>query len=488
MKNDSLLSFEEKLVTTLQTKKASSEWTQGLKAQLDKSLLNKTIFLDNNKKNKGLRWAFAGFCLALIAVVAVFAIGPQKVWAEIASLFQRLPGVGVVEDISDSCVLTEPIIIKQDGYTMTLEELSSTSQEGWVRFSLDGWQGDRDFFYMMLREFGSLQYTLDNIKPSSVQVGDIYESQKLYLEYNLPSVCNVAQFTLGFDNLPGSKKNMAPALWQFEPQLRAATEEDTLPQKNQTFVSSNEQEGVSLQVLSFFETEEETMLSYRFQTPSLRNAVSVMSELEPGLEPSNPIIVDSAGQRYYEKDRTAAGHWQHGYFSILNKLPHNETFHLSSPFLILEWESADFNQMEAESPISLEFSPDIEDGHIWHLDFWHEYDYPYKVYFEKVVYHQSPHERLEVHYGSENDDIKDLMLFCFGEAASSCKRVSGNKGFTEIALAEKPKGVLVLGLYRISRDIRPDGGWVIDFSLNDLPKAEWLPGNTVPYIEPEPRH
>ena len=484
MKNDSLLSFEEKLVTTLQTKKASSEWTQGLKTQLDKSLLSKTIFLDNHKKNKGLRWAFAGFCLALIAVVTVLAIGPQKVWAEITSLFQRLPGVGVVGDISDSCVLTEPIILEQDGYTMTLEELSSTPQKGWVRFSLDGWQGDQDFFYMMLREFGSLQYTLDDFKPSSVKVGDIYESQKLYLEYNLPSVCNATHFTLDFDNLPGSKKNMAPAIWQFEPQLRAATKEDTLPQKNKTFISSNEQEGISLQILSFFETEEETMLSYRFHTPSLRNSVSVMSELEP----SNPIIVDSAGQQYYEKDRTAAGHWQHGYFSILNKLPHNETFHLSSPFLILEWESADFNQMEAESPISLEFSPDIEDGHVWNLDFWHEYDYPHKVYFEKVVYHQTPYERLEVHYGAENDDIWDLMLYCFGEAAPSCNGVSSNKGFTEITLAEKPIGELILGLYRISRDIRPDGGWFIDFSLNDLPKAEWLPGNTVPYIEPEPRH
>lgn len=483
MKNDSLLDFEEKLFATMQTKNAPAEWMQGLKIQLDKSLLNKPGLFVNRKNQAGLRWAFAGFCLALITVITVLAIGPQKVWAEIASIFQRLPGVGVVEDISDSCVLAEPITLKQDSYTMTLEALSSTHDKGWVRFSLDGWQGDQDFFYMMFKEFGSLQFTIDQINTGSALVGDIYESQKLYLEYTLPSVCNATHFTIGFDNLPGSKKNMAPVSWRFEPKLRAATQEDTLPQQDKTLISSNEQEGISLQILSFFETDEKSMLSYRFQTPSLRNSVSLLGKLEP----SNPIIVDTSGHEYYEQGRTAAGHWQHGYFSILKKLPHNETFHLSSPEMNLEWEPSGFEQMEAEAPISLVFNPGIEDGHVWHLDFWHEYDFPHKVYFEKVVYHQTPYERLEVHYGAENDDIWDLMLYCFGEAAPLCNRVSSNRGFTEIALAEKPIGELILGLYRISREIRPDGGWVIDFSLNDLPKAEWMPGDTVPNIEPEPR-
>ncbi len=248
-----------------------------------------------------------------------------------------------------------------------------------MRFSLDGWQGDRDFYYMMIREFGKLQYNIDTIKPQSTFVGDIYQSELLYLEYELPPVCHAKDFRLAFLSLPASKQNMAPEVWEFEPKLRAAQKEDTLPKNDQGFLSSEEHEGITMQILAYYETPKFTGLSYRFQTPSLRNSVSLLG----GWNPSNPpMIVDSEGNNYYEQDRrSASSHF--GYFSMVNKMPHDESFHLNSPSMMLYWNELDFEILENKAPITIDFSANFEKGHEWKLDFWYEYDYPHKIYLIK---------------------------------------------------------------------------------------------------------
>lgn len=480
LNTNSLNSFEEKLSLAMHVKDAPEDFTQTLKSQLENIPESKDVQQNLRLKSPQMRWAVAGISLALIAVIIVLAIGPKTVWAEIASFLQRLPGVGNVEDLGESCVLAEPISITQEGYTITLEALSSTDKKGWVRFSLDGWQGDRDFYYMMIREFGKLQYNIDTIKPQSTFVGDIYQSELLYLEYELPPVCHAKDFRLAFLSLPASKQNMAPEVWEFEPKLRAARKEDTLPKNDQGFLSSEEHEGITMQILAYYETPKFTGLSYRFQTPSLRNSVSLLG----GWNPSNPMIIDSEGNNYYEQDRrSASSHF--GYFSMVNKMPHDESFHLNSPSMMLYWNELDFEILEKKAPITIDFSGDFEKGHVWNLDFWYEYDYPHKIYFDKVVYRESP-PHLEVHYGTDND-IKYIQLYCFSDVATLCKGspYSSTEGVFRIGLTEKPSGQLKLGLYSVSREIEPPEGWTIDFTLDELPKAEWLPLYDVPYIVPE---
>jgi|GEM_PF-3837006 len=477
---NSLNPFEEKILQAIQMKNAPEDFTQSLKSQLQNIPESYEVQQNLRLKPQKTLWTIAGISLALITIIVVLAIGPKKVWAEIATFFQRLPGVGNVEDLGDSCVLAEPMSITQDGYTITLEALSSTDKKGWVRFSLDGWQGDRDFYYIMRREFGNLQYSIDTIKNQSTQVGDIYESKFLYIEYELPPVCHAKDFRLAFFSLPASKQNMAPEVWEFEPKLRAAQKEDTLPKNDQGFLSSEEHEGITMQILAYYETSKFTALSYRFQTPSLRNNVSLLG----GWDSSNPMIVDSKGNHYYQQDIRSANPLL-GYFSVVNKMPDDETFHLNSPSMILDWNVRDFEELENDAPITIDFSGNFKNGHVWKLDFWHEYDYPHKIYFDKVVYRDSP-PHLEVYYGTDND-IKYVQLYCYSDVAPLCEAVSSEDGFVRIELAEKPSGQLKLGLYRVSREIEPPEGWTIDFTLDELPKTEWLPLNDVPYIVPEQR-
>jgi len=124
--------------------------------------------------------------------------------------------------------------------------------------------------------------------------------------------------------------------------------------------------------------------------------------------------------------------------------------------------------LENKAPITIDFSANFEKGHEWKLDFWYEYDYPHKIYFDKVVYRESP-PHLEVHYGTDND-INYIQLYCFSDVAPLCKGCpySSTEGVFRIGLAEKPSGQLKLGLYSVSREIEPPEGWTIDFTLDEL--------------------
>ena len=86
----------------------------------------------------GLRpaWVIAAATFLLI-VVTTLAIGPQRVYAEVAKLLGYLPGVGIVDESSSIRVLAEPVSITRDGITVTVTSATLTDEKTVLLYQIE---------------------------------------------------------------------------------------------------------------------------------------------------------------------------------------------------------------------------------------------------------------------------------------------------------------------------------------------------------------
>ncbi len=82
--------------------------------------------------------AYAFATLAALVIV-VFALGPQKVLAQIQSWLGFLPGIGLVSDDASSLrVLAEPASQTLDGITVEVSEAVASSDKTYVNYQVFG--------------------------------------------------------------------------------------------------------------------------------------------------------------------------------------------------------------------------------------------------------------------------------------------------------------------------------------------------------------
>ena len=86
----------------------------------------------------GLRpaWVIAAATLLLLVVVTL-AIGPQRVYAEVAKLLGYIPGVGIVDENSSIRVLAEPVFITRDGITVTVTSATLTDEKTVLLYQIE---------------------------------------------------------------------------------------------------------------------------------------------------------------------------------------------------------------------------------------------------------------------------------------------------------------------------------------------------------------
>jgi hypothetical protein len=82
-------------------------------------------------------WVVA-FAVIFLLVISILAIGPQRVYAEVARWLGYLPEVGLVDKNSSIRVLAEPVSITRDGVTMSITSATLTSDKSVLNYGASG--------------------------------------------------------------------------------------------------------------------------------------------------------------------------------------------------------------------------------------------------------------------------------------------------------------------------------------------------------------
>ena len=130
------MEFENKLRQALATPEPDPPFAQALRTRLIQSA---RIGTPTTPRRFHLRPAWGILLgLALLVVVAIMAIGPQRVAAEMKKLFGYIPGFGVVDQNASLRVLEEPVTQTRAGITVTVKQAFLTSDKTVLTYSWEG--------------------------------------------------------------------------------------------------------------------------------------------------------------------------------------------------------------------------------------------------------------------------------------------------------------------------------------------------------------
>lgn len=122
--------IEQKISKTFKSRTVDPAFTHRLGATLNQ----KEYEMNTPKQTFSWKWTYA-FVPVLLAAVIIFAVGPNKVLAQLQSWFGFVSGAGLVENASELRVLAEPVSQTRDGVTVSINKAFVSSDK--ARFDID---------------------------------------------------------------------------------------------------------------------------------------------------------------------------------------------------------------------------------------------------------------------------------------------------------------------------------------------------------------
>ncbi|HQL92015.1 MAG TPA: hypothetical protein PK381_01530 [Anaerolineaceae bacterium] len=258
--------FEERLARTLRAKVHAQKITPRRQVQVPRA------------------WAYAFATLAALVIV-VFALGPQKVLAQIQSWLGFLPGIGLVSDDASSLrVLAEPASQTLDGITVEVSEAVASSDKTYVNYQVFGLTNQ----HFPAQESDPGCHFEPNLKlPNGTNLAfanGYYEA--------VPKEIN--QVVLHLACIPGTDSAKTPSNWQIPFTLKTADDLVTMPvllpepqvyrQSDQTFGEAID-DSSALHIHTVVETPKGYIMTGWVET-----------DLNIALGPMNPKLIDSNGK------------------------------------------------------------------------------------------------------------------------------------------------------------------------------------------------
>jgi len=123
--------FENKIRETYRL----SEMDPAFSTRLERDLkVRKAELSQPARKASPFHWAYVLTPLALLVVI-VFAIGPNKVWAQIQQWFDYLPGVGLVDSNTQIMLLEAPQQMEREGVLLEIDQGIFSPTKSIVQYS-----------------------------------------------------------------------------------------------------------------------------------------------------------------------------------------------------------------------------------------------------------------------------------------------------------------------------------------------------------------
>ena len=216
------------------------------------------------------RWATAAALgLLLTVTVALAAVGPQPVWADLQRLLGYVPGVGFV-NLEDTRVLTAPVEVTRNGLTLRVEQVLARPDRTVIVIRSEGLPPEDQLWPHGAREDSDYQPRLRLSDGRTL----VSESWTLCLGAGTlefpPLPAEVYRVTLELPRLPLVPAGAAPEEWKVPLNLRPATGalvEELFPQPYVPTDASDTHAGITLRVLEVAHGPEETALRLQVQWP-----------------------------------------------------------------------------------------------------------------------------------------------------------------------------------------------------------------------------
>jgi hypothetical protein len=207
-----------------------------------------------------------GFALLLLAILAILAIGPQRVLAQVQHWLGYVPGIGFVE-MEQTRVLVAPVDVQQEGVTLRIEQAVAEPGRTLVVISSEG----------LPPESPDLPSSrLDTLPKPVLRIpdGSVLEVVRQDLNYGggkmefpaLPE--GIYELTFEIDRLPLLPAGASPEGWQAHLVLRPATgelPEELFPQPYTPPRAEVMVNGVTARILQVAQSSEETALRVQFK-------------------------------------------------------------------------------------------------------------------------------------------------------------------------------------------------------------------------------
>ena len=213
----------------------------------------------------GRGWQYALVVLVAALTIALLAIGPQRVLAQVQRWLGYVPGIGFV-NLDQARVLVEPVSISHDGVTLKVEQALAEPDETLIVFSSKG---------LPPENIGGNPSRFDNLpKPFlTLPDGSVLKAVRQELSYGggkiefpaLPE--GVFRVTFEIDRLPLLPSGAFPEGWQASLLLRPASGEladDLFPQPYSPKDNRTTVNGVTAHIQQVAQTANETALQVQF--------------------------------------------------------------------------------------------------------------------------------------------------------------------------------------------------------------------------------
>ena len=212
------------------------------------------------------KWQYALVFIFVILAVALFAIGPQRVLAQVQQWLGYLPGMGFV-DLKQARILAAPASVQQQGVTLQVEQALAEPDRTLVVISSQGLPAEK---------VGASLAGMEAFSKAALRLPDgrALEAVRQDLSYGggkiqfpaLPE--GVDRVTLEIDRLPLLPPGAAPEGRQVPLLFRRAAGElpaDLFPQPYEPVDASAAVNGVTARILQVAQSAQETALQVRFE-------------------------------------------------------------------------------------------------------------------------------------------------------------------------------------------------------------------------------
>ena len=212
------------------------------------------------------RWQYAALLLLMALIIAIFAIGPQRVLAQVERWLGYVPGIGFV-DLDQARILAMPVSIERDGVTLQIDQVVAGPDRTIIVFSSQGLPAESS---------SPLSSRFDVLPKAALRLPDrsVIEVTRQELNYGggklefpaLPE--GVYKIAFEIDRLPLVPPGAAPEGWQASLVLLPATGKlpaDVFPKPYSPTEASTTVNGVTARILQVAQSADETALQLQIE-------------------------------------------------------------------------------------------------------------------------------------------------------------------------------------------------------------------------------
>jgi hypothetical protein len=250
-------------------------------SDLERKLLDRQAALLPSTQNKGSirrlwkrfsnslyirKWQYAALLLLAALIIAIAAIGPQRVVAQVERWLGYVPGIGFM-DLDQARILATPVSIEREGITLKIEQVVAGPDRTIVVFSSQGLPAETN---------GPLSSAVDVLPKAILRLpdGSVLELTRQELNYGkgkmeFPALpANVYRINFEFDRLPLIPPGDAPEGWQVPLVLIPATGKlpaELFPKPYSPIDASAMVNDITVRILQVVQTADETALQLQVE-------------------------------------------------------------------------------------------------------------------------------------------------------------------------------------------------------------------------------